>query len=102
MIGGANAAAEAAPTDTATELPLGNTGLDESKIVACTELVVVSGSDEGIPSKMCWICLENYSEKERVSVIRKCGHCFHACCIQQWLGKNGTCPVCRTTLSDVV
>ncbi|KAH6756582.1 SET domain protein 14 [Perilla frutescens var. hirtella] len=108
-----SAAAETAPMATAVEPPTAmTTGLDESKIVACTELVVVSESDEGMlsssdsnsnsNSKTCSICLENYSEKETVSVISKCGHCFHANCIHPWLGKNGTCPVCRTSLSDFV
>lgn len=96
-VGGRYAAPEAAEV----EMPstANNTGgLDESKIIACTELFVVSESDN---SKTCSICLEIYSETERVSVISKCGHCFHANCIQQWLGKNGTCPVCRTSLSDM-
>lgn len=81
-------------------------GMDESKIMGCVELVVVSDSNEGLIQsgnmKTCSICLENYREKETVSVISKCGHCFHANCIHQWLGKNATCPVCRISLSDAV
>ncbi|XP_042012094.1 RING-H2 finger protein ATL22-like [Salvia splendens] len=61
-------------------LPSSTTGLDESKIVGCTELVIVSEGEQGCKSKMCSICLEAYSEKEK------------------WLGKNATCPVCRTSL----
>ena len=82
----------------AVDLPSSTTGLDESKIVGCTELVIVSEGEQGCKSKMCSICLEAYSEKEKVSVISKCGHCFHANCVHQWLGKNATCPVCRTSL----
>ncbi|KAK4415834.1 RING-H2 finger protein ATL20 [Sesamum alatum] len=108
----AAAASTTAPTpQTAmvTILPLpsttSNSGLDESKILACTEIIVLSESGETIPSGnngTCSICLENYCQKETIRLISKCGHCFHATCIQQWLGKNSTCPVCRTSLSDVV
>ncbi|KAI3449269.1 hypothetical protein Pfo_005934 [Paulownia fortunei] len=111
----ADSAASAAPTTAETPqttiaapLPLpsttNNIGLDESKIMACTEIVVLSESDEGIPianSNTCSICLENYCQKETIRLISKCGHYFHASCIQQWLAKNSTCPVCRTSLSDV-
>ncbi|XP_057809170.1 RING-H2 finger protein ATL22-like [Salvia miltiorrhiza] len=107
MIGGryvpdfAAVAAEsgAAPLPSITSNPA---GLDESKIVRCTELVIVNGDLSCKSTKTCSICLENYSEKETVSVISKCQHCFHTHCIQQWLEKSDTCPVCRTSLSDVV
>ncbi|PIN13893.1 Anaphase-promoting complex (APC), subunit 11 [Handroanthus impetiginosus] len=96
------------PTTVGTPVPplsiTTNTGLDESKITACTEIVVLSENDEGIPSgngNTCSICLENYCKIETIRIIRKCGHCFHDSCIQQWLGKNSTCPVCRTCLCDV-
>ncbi|XP_020553385.1 RING-H2 finger protein ATL20-like isoform X2 [Sesamum indicum] len=114
----ADSASAAAATSTTTPTPqttmvtimplpstTSNTGLDESKIMACTEIIVLSDSGETIPSgnnNTCSICLENYCEKETIRIISKCGHCFHATCIQQWLGKNSTCPVCRTSLSDVV
>lgn len=103
------AAAEAAAPPAAEAPPPSAVagGLDESKILGCTELVVISELRNegrvGGTSKTCSICLENYSEKETVTMISRCGHSFHATCIRQWLGKNATCPVCRTSLShDVV
>ena len=27
-----------------------------------------------------------------------CGHSFHVECIDEWLSKNVTCPICRTSL----
>ncbi|XP_073152458.1 RING-H2 finger protein ATL20-like [Henckelia pumila] len=82
-------------------LPAGeNIGLDESRIEACTETVVL-GENERIftcNSNCCAICLENYSHKETIRLIIKCEHSFHAVCVEKWLQKNGTCPVCRTSV----
>lgn len=30
----------------------------------------------------------------------KCGHNFHLSCIDVWLRKQSTCPVCRLSLQD--
>lgn len=32
----------------------------------------------------------------------KCGHNFHLSCIDIWLRKQSTCPVCRLSLQDSV
>ena len=61
---------------------------------------------------MCPICLEPLAEtdpedpsediteeltKEPHTAIKlKCGHVFHRACLQEWLQKNLTCPICRT------
>jgi hypothetical protein len=29
-----------------------------------------------------------------------CLHVFHADCLEQWLKKNETCPVCRAELTE--
>ncbi|KAL2511290.1 putative RING-H2 finger protein ATL21A [Abeliophyllum distichum] len=74
-------------------------GLDDSKIQSCTELVVLNEgqSISGSESNACPICLEGFHPKETVRCISVCKHCFHANCIEQWLRKNSTCPVCRTS-----
>ncbi|XP_073271170.1 putative RING-H2 finger protein ATL21B [Primulina huaijiensis] len=87
---------------TAMQPPRGceNVGLDESRIEACTETVVFgeSGRNFSGNSNCCAICLENYGHKETIRLITKCEHSFHAGCVEKWLQKNGTCPVCRTCL----
>ncbi|KAL2536341.1 putative RING-H2 finger protein ATL21A [Forsythia ovata] len=84
------------PLQATTAVPI---GLDDSKIKSCTELVVLNEghSISGSESNACPICLEGYHPKETVRCISVCKHCFHANCIEQWLRKNGTCPVCRTS-----
>ncbi|KAI3444419.1 hypothetical protein Pfo_001084 [Paulownia fortunei] len=81
----------------------GTLGVEHSKVKSCTELVVLRESqDTSLPSTgvTCSICLEEYHAKDTVKCLPQCGHYFHAECIDQWLQKNTTCPVCRTSLSN--
>ena len=41
----------------------------------------------------CSICYENISTSESVKL--KCNHIFHKECMEQWVKKSGTCPLCR-------
>ena len=50
----------------------------------------------------CSICLGEYQEKEVLRIMPKCGHNFHLCCIDVWLRKQSTCPVCRLPLQDTL
>ena len=47
----------------------------------------------------CSICIEQVNDKEIVKRLPKCGHMYHAECIDTWLDKNNICPVCRVALS---
>lgn len=44
---------------------------------------------------VCPICLLDYQAKEKLRTIPSCMHYFHADCIDEWLKRNGTCPLCR-------
>lgn len=46
------------------------------------------------------ICLADYKEKEVLRIIPYCGHNFHLSCIDIWLRKQSTCPVCRLPLHN--
>jgi len=46
------------------------------------------------------ICLAEYKEKELLRIIPKCGHTFHLSCIDMWLRKQSTCPMCRLSLQN--
>lgn len=65
-----------------------------------TEDVIIGGSEciSGPNGDSCTICLEKYKASERLRLIRKCNHCFHADCLEQWLQRKNTCPVCRTNV----
>ncbi|XP_072974656.1 RING-H2 finger protein ATL5-like isoform X2 [Typha angustifolia] len=48
----------------------------------------------------CIICLGEYQERDLLRIMPKCGHNFHLSCIDIWLQKHSTCPICRLSLYD--
>jgi len=42
----------------------------------------------------CSVCWEEMNELDQL-LATKCGHVYHARCIQTWLQTNRTCPLCR-------
>ncbi|XP_030540192.2 RING-H2 finger protein ATL22-like [Rhodamnia argentea] len=44
---------------------------------------------------ICTICLSKYEQNETIRTIPDCEHYFHAYCIDRWLRKNASCPLCR-------
>lgn len=46
----------------------------------------------------CPICLGDYQDNDQISLSKhadKCSHVFHSACLQLWLSKHSSCPVCR-------
>ena len=48
----------------------------------------------------CSICLGEYNDKEILRIMPTCRHNFHLECIDVWLQKQTTCPICRISLKD--
>mmetsp|Transcript_6341 Transcript_6341/g.15785 ORF Transcript_6341/g.15785 Transcript_6341/m.15785 type:complete len:548 (+) Transcript_6341:145-1788(+) len=49
--------------------------------------------------RQCSICLEDFCQgDERTSL--PCLHGFHSGCVNRWLSSNGSCPVCKTSVSE--
>ena len=44
------------------------------------------------------MCLDEYQLHEKLQLLPVCKHSFHVECIDEWLSKNTTCPICRTSL----
>lgn len=74
-------------------------GLDRPTIESYPKIVIGEGRRllPKADDKTCPICLSEYEPKETVKAIPKCGHCFHAQCIDEWLPLNASCPICRTS-----
>uniref|UniRef100_A0A0A9AMJ6 RING-type domain-containing protein n=1 Tax=Arundo donax TaxID=35708 RepID=A0A0A9AMJ6_ARUDO len=49
----------------------------------------------------CSICLGEYKEKEILRIIPTCHHNFHLTCLDVWLQKQTTCPICRISLKEL-
>lgn len=48
---------------------------------------------------ICSICCDNY-ENDDECIITKCNHIYHKKCIDVWLNKNNTCPICRQIINQ--
>ncbi|XP_066332445.1 RING-H2 finger protein ATL56-like [Miscanthus floridulus] len=51
---------------------------------------------EGAGGGECAVCLDVFRSGDRCRVLPRCGHRFHADCLDSWLRKSRRCPVCRT------
>lgn len=72
------------------------TGLDDLAIESYPKIQLGETWDFPNPDdNTCPICLCEYQAKETLRSIPECNHHFHASCIDEWLRKNPTCPVCR-------
>ena len=69
--------------------------MSPEEISASTELV--TGWSAGQGAEECPICFEELRGEVRVLL---CFHMGHAGCLADWLGQNGTCPVCRSSALD--
>ncbi|KAK6156693.1 hypothetical protein DH2020_010941 [Rehmannia glutinosa] len=80
----------------------------------CTRLLRPNNAADGLPSLQalipvvgyssaafpaisdCPICLDYFQEGDECRNLPVCKHFFHAKCLDRWIGKKPTCPVCRT------
>ncbi|XP_031474056.1 RING-H2 finger protein ATL58-like [Nymphaea colorata] len=51
-----------------------------------------------IRETQCSVCLGDYEPSDHLQQIPSCGHTFHMDCIDNWLTKHTTCPLCRASL----
>ncbi|GJN14525.1 hypothetical protein PR202_gb01364 [Eleusine coracana subsp. coracana] len=49
----------------------------------------------GSSRSQCAICLAEFARGDRVRLLPRCNHGFHARCIDRWLAARPTCPTCR-------
>ncbi|XP_075497564.1 NEP1-interacting protein 1-like [Primulina tabacum] len=53
---------------------------------------IVDTSGEGVS---CSVCLQDFQLGETVRSLPHCHHLFHLPCIDSWLVRHGSCPLCR-------
>ncbi|CAK7337457.1 unnamed protein product [Dovyalis caffra] len=56
----------------------------------------LKGSREGLE---CAVCLSKFEDIEILRFLPKCKHAFHINCVDQWLEKHSSCPLCRRKIS---
>ncbi|KAI4376588.1 hypothetical protein MLD38_014334 [Melastoma candidum] len=47
----------------------------------------------------CVVCLSKFEDVETLRLLPKCKHAFHIDCIDHWLEKHSSCPLCRRKVS---
>ncbi|KAI6690836.1 hypothetical protein NL676_027664 [Syzygium grande] len=49
----------------------------------------------------CSICLQDFECKDVAKRLPSCGHLFHLHCIDKWISKQRSCPLCRSPIVRV-
>ncbi|XP_043714829.1 E3 ubiquitin-protein ligase ATL6-like [Telopea speciosissima] len=78
----------------------GNRGLDPAVIDTFPTFAYsyVKGHKLGKGALECAVCLNEFEDEDTIRLLPKCDHVFHPQCIDAWLSKRTTCPVCRANL----
>lgn len=50
---------------------------------------------------VCVVCLDGVQKGERCRIFPDCKHVFHARCIDLWLLRRLTCPICRSPIASL-
>ncbi|XP_060211532.1 E3 ubiquitin-protein ligase ATL42-like [Lycium barbarum] len=83
-----------------TTLPIGriSSGIDKTVIESLPffRFSLLKGSKKGLE---CAVCLSSFEDVEVLRLLPKCKHAFHINCIDQWLEKHSSCPLCRHKIS---
>ncbi|KAL6876373.1 hypothetical protein ACP4OV_012945 [Aristida adscensionis] len=59
-----------------------------------------AGEEASPPS--CTVCLGAFQRGETVRLLPVCLHLYHVECIDPWLEKHSTCPLCRSGIDPTV
>ncbi|KAF7085095.1 hypothetical protein CFC21_088580 [Triticum aestivum] len=73
-------------------------GLEPFVVAAIPTITYSSEAFHSKDDAQCSICLGEYDEKEILRIMPTCRHNFHLSCIDIWLEKQTTCPICRISL----
>ncbi|CAL4887255.1 unnamed protein product [Urochloa decumbens] len=57
------------------------------------------GSEKEAAAVECAVCLAELEDGEAARFLPRCGHGFHAECVDTWLASHTTCPLCRLTVA---
>ncbi|KAL7612906.1 hypothetical protein Lser_V15G07164 [Lactuca serriola] len=75
-------------------------GLPEYSVEKIPKITVTSDNnvDDSGEKILCSVCLQDFQLGETVRNLPQCHHMFHLPCIDKWLVRHGSCPLCRRDL----
>lgn len=65
---------------------------DLLKKLPCHEIL---GDTKSARVSCCTICLQDLEVGETARTLPLCQHTFHLACVDKWLVRHGSCPLCR-------
>ncbi|CAL5004812.1 unnamed protein product [Urochloa decumbens] len=65
---------------------------------AIAALPVTTFTHECMDDAGCSVCLQDFEAGEAARSLPECGHTFHLPCIDAWLLRHASCPLCRRAL----
>ncbi|KAL6547092.1 hypothetical protein OROMI_022813 [Orobanche minor] len=75
---------------------------NEVKLQHIGVLIYDTCTKEGLSEEVgggCTICIKKYDDDQQRATISACSHRFHKDCVEKWLRKFDSCPLCRHNLA---
>lgn len=78
----------------------GAKGLPGDSVEKIPKVVISNENDVDASGERvcCSVCLQDFQQGETVRSLPRCNHLFHLPCIDTWLLRHGSCPLCRRDL----
>ncbi|CAN7016097.1 hypothetical protein IGI04_013861 [Brassica rapa subsp. trilocularis] len=78
----------------------GSKGLTVDVVEKIPKIKITGGNnlDASGNKDSCSVCLQDFQLGETVRSLPHCHHMFHLPCIDNWLLRHGSCPMCRRDL----
>ncbi|EYU21264.1 hypothetical protein MIMGU_mgv1a020651mg, partial [Erythranthe guttata] len=57
--------------------------------------------EESVEVVECVVCLCRVIRGEKYKILPNCNHGFHSHCIDSWLKRHSTCPLCRSSVTSI-
>ncbi|CAN6485072.1 unnamed protein product [Victoria cruziana] len=59
-----------------------------------------AAAKDGDTNSTCAICLQSFQQEEIIRRLPLCEHIFHLPCIDTWLSRHNSCPLCRQQFGE--
>ncbi|KAL6627779.1 hypothetical protein ACP70R_031505 [Stipagrostis hirtigluma subsp. patula] len=71
---------------------------EHARLVASLPTFVVGAGEKGAQQE-CAVCIAELRDGDEGRALPRCGHRFHAACVDAWLRRHTTCPLCRASVA---